>query len=91
MSKHLTLALGDQLATDISKAVTDAFGMTYGLKVTPGRFSIGSGAVQLNGDVSGIVGITQERLEGTFTVCFSIASMKNIIPTPAWPRRGGHA
>jgi chemotaxis protein CheX len=80
MAKNLTLALGDQLANDISKAVSDALGLTFGLTVTPGRYTIGSGMVQLNGDVSGIVGITQERLEGTFTVCFSIKSMEDIIP-----------
>ena len=80
MGKNLTLALGDQLARDIAKSVTEALGMTFGLTVTPGRYEIGSGEVALHGDVSGIVGITQDRLEGTFTVCFSIASMRNIIP-----------
>jgi chemotaxis protein CheX len=80
MSKSLSLALGDQLANDIALAVTDSFGMTFGVKVTPGRYSIGEGAAPLTGDVSGIIGITQEKLEGTFTICFSIDSMKKILP-----------
>lgn len=80
MSKHLTLALGDLLATDISSAVMDSFGMTFGLKVTPGRYSIGEGVVELKGDVSGIIGITQDRLEGTFTLCFTLAAMQKIVP-----------
>jgi CheY-specific phosphatase CheX len=80
MTKHLTLALGDQLARDIAKSVTEAFGLTFGIDVKPGRYVIGSGAVPLHGDVSGIVGITQERLEGTFTVCFKIDTLRTIIP-----------
>ncbi len=80
MSRNLTLSLGDQLARDIAQAVADSFGMTFGIKVVPGRYSVAEGPVRLGGDVSGLVGLTQDRLEGTLTVCFSLDTMQKIVP-----------
>lgn len=80
MSKPLILALGDQLAQDLSRAVTDAFGKTFDMKVTPGRYAIGDGSISLSGDVSGIVGFIQDKLEGTLIVCFQMKTIKDILP-----------
>jgi chemotaxis protein CheX len=80
VSKNLFLALGDQLAKDITKAVTDTLEKTFAINVKAGRYMIGEGVVQLNGDVSGIVGLIQEKLEGTLTVSFSLEVVRKIIP-----------
>lgn len=79
-SKPLALALGDQLAQDFTHAVTDAFGKTFDITVKAGRYSIGEGSVNLTGDVSGVVGFVQEKLEGTLTACFSIKTIHQILP-----------
>lgn len=81
MNQHIALALGDYLARTVTKAVTEAIGKTFDLAVTPGRYEINHGAVALSGDVSGLVGITQEgTLEGTLTVCFKTATIRNMLP-----------
>lgn len=79
-SKPLALALGDQLAQDFSHAVSDAFNKTFGIEVKVGHYSIGDGAVSLTGDVSGVVGFVQEKLEGTLTACFNIKTIRAILP-----------
>ncbi|MDX1922734.1 MAG: chemotaxis protein CheX [Alphaproteobacteria bacterium] len=79
-SKPLALALGDQLAQDFSHAVGDAFSKTFGIEVKTGRYSIGEGAVSLTGDVSGVVGFVQEKLEGTLTACFNMKTIRTVLP-----------
>lgn len=79
-SKPLALALGDQLAQDFSRAVSDAFSKTFGIEVGIGRYSIGDGTVNLTGDLSGVVGFVQEKLEGTLTACFNVKTIRAILP-----------
>jgi len=78
--KDFSFVLGDKLAQDITHAVTQTLGKTFAVEVKPGRYTVGEGSVQLNGDVSGIVGIIQEKLEGTMTACFSIESIRKLVP-----------
>jgi CheY-specific phosphatase CheX len=80
MTKQLFFALGDQLAQDISSAVSDALNKTFSITVTPDRYVLGKGSVNLSGDVSGIVGLSQDKLEGTLTLCFPMQSVKKLIP-----------
>lgn len=79
-SKPLSLALGDQLAQDFSQAVSDAFNKTFGIDVKVGHYSIGEGVVNLTGDVSGVVGFVQEKLEGTLTACFLMKTIQQVLP-----------
>jgi chemotaxis protein CheX len=79
-SKPLALALGDQLAQDFSHAVSEAFNKTFDVAVKLGRYSIGEGSVNLTGDVSGVVGFVQEKLEGTLTACFNIKTIHQVLP-----------
>ena len=79
-SKPLSLALGDQLAKDFLVAVSDAFTKTFGIEVRAGHYEIGEGPQNLTGDVSGVVGFVQEKLEGTLTVCFQIKTIKQVLP-----------
>lgn len=78
--KPLSTALGDQLAQDIIHAVNEALGKTFKVDVIPGRYEIGEGSVALSGDVSGIVGFVQEKLEGTLIICFKISAIHKILP-----------
>lgn len=80
MTKAISLSLNSQLAQDLSKAVVDAIGKTFGLTVRPGAYSVNEGAAALNGDVSGIVGVVQDTLEGTLTICFKIETVRSMLP-----------
>jgi chemotaxis protein CheX len=79
-TKQSALILGDQLAQDLTQAVINVLGKTFSLDVHAGRCEVGNGSAKLNGDVSGIVGIVQDRLEGTLTVCFSYETVQRLIP-----------
>ncbi len=79
-SKHLSASVGDQLVGPITKAVTAALEQTFGVKVVAGSPEFGEGGANLSGDVTGIVGIVQDKLEGTFTACFHMEAMKKLIP-----------
>jgi chemotaxis protein CheX len=79
-TKPLVLSLGDQLAKDLAQAVSEALGKTFDVQVKPGRYEIGDGAVALNGDVSGIVGFIQDKLEGTMVACFDMKFVHTILP-----------
>lgn len=78
--KEKSIVLNEQFARDVSKAVTDTLDITFGLQVRVGRYNVGEGAVKLNGDVSGIVGLIQDKLEGTLTLCFTSDSVRKLIP-----------
>ncbi|MBY0428905.1 MAG: chemotaxis protein CheX [Alphaproteobacteria bacterium] len=80
LSKPLSLALGDQLAKDFSLAVSDAFNKTFGIDIKAGHYDIGEGAINLTGDVSGVVGFVQEKLEGTLTACFQMKTIQQVLP-----------
>jgi len=74
------LALDEQLAHDIAKAVCKAMRETFDVEVTPGQFEVGDGMVSLVGDVSGVIGIAQSRLEGTLALCLTFETVRDILP-----------
>lgn len=74
------LALDQQLAQDISNAVGKAMRETFNVNVIPGEFEIGEGMVSLVGDVSGVIGIVQTRLEGTLALCLTFETIRDILP-----------
>lgn len=75
-----SFVLNEQLARDVSVAVSETLDKTFSLQVRPGRYEVGQGSVKLNGDVSGIVGLIQDKLEGTLTLCFTSDSVRKLIP-----------
>jgi chemotaxis protein CheX len=74
------LALDEELARDISRAVGKAMRETFGVDVVPGDYEIGEGMVSLVGDVSGVIGMVQRRLEGTLALCFTFDTIRDILP-----------
>ena len=80
MTRELQLALDDDLALLVSDAVTAAMRNTFEAEVKPGKFEIGHGIVSLVGDVSGVIGMVQDELEGTLTLCFNYETMRTILP-----------
>jgi chemotaxis protein CheX len=80
MSQNVHLALDEQLAKDISAAVCNAMRETFAAEVTPGVYEIGEGMVSLVGDVSGVIGMAQNYLEGTLTLCLTFETVRDILP-----------
>ncbi|MBI1273155.1 MAG: hypothetical protein GC131_03600 [Alphaproteobacteria bacterium] len=79
-AQNLQLALDEQLSGEISKAVCTAMRDTFDADVKPGKYEIGEGPVALIGDVSGIIGMVQNDLEGTLTLCLTYDTMRDILP-----------
>jgi chemotaxis protein CheX len=80
MTLELQLALDETLASEVSAAVIAAMRNTFDADVKPGKYEIGSGMVSLAGDVSGVIGMVQEELEGTLTLCFNFDTMRLVLP-----------
>lgn len=76
----LQLALDKSLAQEIAAAVAMAMQNTFGAEVKAGDYEIGSGIVSLIGDVSGVIGMVQDELEGTMTLCFTYETMRELLP-----------
>jgi len=74
------LRLDEQLAREVTQAVCRAMETTFGTTVTPGQFEIGSGMVSLVGDVSGVIALVQDQLEGTMTLCLTFETVRDILP-----------
>jgi CheY-specific phosphatase CheX len=74
------LSLDERLAQDISKAVSRAMHETFNVDIVTGPYEIGEGVVSLVGDVSGVIGIVQARLEGTLALCLSFETVRDILP-----------
>jgi chemotaxis protein CheX len=74
------LALDEQLSRDITMAVSSAMLSTFGIVVTPGPYEVGRGMVSLVGDVSGVIGLVQDELEGTMTLCMTFDTIRDILP-----------
>lgn len=74
------LRLDEQLSREITQAVCGAMQTTFGVKITPGQFEVGTGMVSLVGDVSGVIGLVQDELEGTMTICLTFETVKDILP-----------
>lgn len=74
------LSLDDQLSEEIAAAVCAAMRNTFSVDVRPGDYEIGEGMVSLVGDVSGVIGMVQNHLEGTMTICLTYETMRDILP-----------
>lgn len=74
------LSLDEQLAKEVITAVCGAMHNTFAVNVIPGTYEIGNGMVSLVGDVSGVIGLVQNELEGTMTFCMTFDTVKNILP-----------
>lgn len=77
-SQHLLL--DERLSNEIVKAVCGAMQTTFEVNITPGQFEIGHGMVSLVGDVSGVIGLVQDELEGTMTICLTFETVRDILP-----------
>lgn len=63
------LSLDDGLVKRVSDGVSKAFGDTFGIVVKPGPHKVVSDHTS-KGDISGLVGMVQEKMEGTLTISF---------------------
>jgi chemotaxis protein CheX len=74
------LALDEQLSRDVAMAVTLAMKSTFGTEVTTDQYEVSKGIVSLLGDVSGVIGLEQDDLEGTMTICLTFDTVRDILP-----------
>lgn len=74
------LRLDDQLAGEITQAVISAMQTTFLVDVTAGSPEVGRGMVSLVGDVSGVIALIQEGLEGTMTLCLTFETVRDLLP-----------
>ncbi len=79
------LALNDILSKEISRAVCHAMQETFNVTITAGEPEIGRGMVSLVGDVSGVIGLVQDGLEGTMTLCLTFETVRDILPRIVGP------
>lgn len=79
------LCLDGQLAQEIVQAVSKSMETTFGVEVTPGAFEVGTGMVSLVGDVSGVIALVQEEMEGTMTLCLTFETIRDILPRVVGP------
>lgn len=78
--KTQPLQLDDQLSKEVTQAVCGAMQTTFGVSVTPGQFEVGRGMVSLVGDVSGVIALVQDDLEGTMTLCLTFETVRDLLP-----------
>jgi len=74
------LRLDDSLAREITLAVTAAMETTFAVTVTSGQAEVSRGMVALLGDVSGVIALVQDGLEGTMTLCLTFETVKDLLP-----------
>lgn len=74
------LALDELLAREIAMAVVRTMRETFSVDVVAGDYEIGEGVVALVGDVSGVIGMVQDHLEGTLTLCLSFETVRDMLP-----------
>ena len=74
------LTLNDDLAQDISNAVIRSMGETFSVAVTSGAPEYGEGLVSLVGDISGIIAMVQQHLEGTMMLCVTYDTLRDLLP-----------
>ncbi len=74
------LVLDEVLAKEISTAVANTMQKTFSVEVTPGPYEIGEGMVSLVGDVSGVIAMVQDQIEGTLTLCFTHETVRSLLP-----------
>src|SRR4051812_40026500 len=76
--KHQVLVLDEALVKEINFGVYSTFASMFCLKPTPEQHFIEQECVA-KGDVSGIVGLTQERVEGALIVSFAKETIFQIL------------
>lgn len=74
------LALDEQLSKEVTAAVCCAMQNTFDVKVAAGEYELGDGIVSLTGDVSGVIGMVQNRLEATMIICLNFETVRDILP-----------
>jgi chemotaxis protein CheX len=80
MMSGTSLVLDEVLAQEISSAVCNAIRKTFDVEVVPGAFELGEGMVSLVGDVSGVIAMVQDQLEGTMTLCLTQETVRDLLP-----------
>jgi len=74
------LILDEKLSKEVTTAVCSAMHDMFAASVIPGTFDVGEGMVSLVGDVSGVIGLVQNQLEGTMTLCLTFETVRGILP-----------
>lgn len=74
------LRLDDVLSREISMAVSAAMQTTFSVDITAGQAEVGRGMVSLVGDVSGVIALVQDGLEGTMTLCLTFETVRDLLP-----------
>ena len=78
VQKHFSL--DESLAKDIVAAVSRSMSETFSVAVTADPPEFGDGMVSLVGDISGIIGMVQQHLEGTLILCMTNETVRGILP-----------
>jgi len=79
-NRNQPLALDEALSREITQAVCHAMNNTFEVTVVPGDYELGEGMVSLMGDVSGVIGMVQDRLEATMIICLNFETVRDILP-----------
>jgi CheY-specific phosphatase CheX len=74
------ISLDDAFSKDIVAAVTCLMHGTFNVDVTVGTTEYGEGIVSLAGEISGIIGLVQDHLDGTLILCMTFESVRDILP-----------
>ncbi|MDD3370753.1 MAG: chemotaxis protein CheX [Alphaproteobacteria bacterium] len=74
------ISLDETLAKDIVNAVVSSMSHTFNVDVKPGNTEYGEGMVSLGGDISGIIGLVQDQLDGTLILCMPFETLREILP-----------
>jgi len=80
VQKTMHLHLDDNLSKEISTAVCETMRKTFKIEMVPGQYEIGEGVASLVGDVTGVIGIVQDQLEGTLALSLSYDVMRDLLP-----------
>ncbi len=74
------ISLDDVLAKNVVTAVMRSMKETFGVPVTADAPEYGEGIVALAGDISGIIGLVQDHLDGTLILCMPFEAVKELLP-----------
>ncbi len=77
---QMQISLDEALAKEVVNAVVSSMHQTFGVEVRPGPTEYGEGPVSLVGDISGIIGLVQDKLDGTLIFCASFDAVRDILP-----------
>jgi chemotaxis protein CheX len=74
------ISLDETFCKDIVNAVVSSMRQTFNLDVKPGVAEYGEGMVSLGGDISGIIGLVQDQVDGTLILCMGYDAVAEILP-----------